>query len=82
GARLDRAAGPLNPHPHERHTMRNNTLRRGRFAAALLTAGVIAGTLAACGSSGGGSSDAIKAHGPITIWYSNNAQEVQWGKSM
>ncbi|MFP3464931.1 ABC transporter substrate-binding protein [Leifsonia sp. SIMBA_070] len=62
--------------------MRNNTLRRGRFAAALLTAGVIAGTLAACGSSGGGSSDAIKAHGPITIWYSNNAQEVQWGKSM
>jgi multiple sugar transport system substrate-binding protein len=24
----------------------------------------------------------MKKHGPITIWYSNNTQEVQWGKSM
>jgi len=24
----------------------------------------------------------MKAKGPITIWYSNNAQEVQWGKAM
>ncbi|MFF1875603.1 ABC transporter substrate-binding protein, partial [Kitasatospora herbaricolor] len=23
-----------------------------------------------------------KAHGPITLWYSNNAQELQWGKAM
>jgi len=39
------------------------------------------GTAAACG--GGGSSSgnsATKAHGPIKIWYSNNAQEVAWGK--
>ncbi|MGW3248090.1 extracellular solute-binding protein [Streptomyces sp. NPDC001070] len=39
--------------------------------------------LAACGSGGsdsaGGGND---AHGPITVWYSNNAQEVAWGKSM
>src|SRR6185437_5006337 len=25
---------------------------------------------------------AAKAHGPINIWYSNNAQEVAWGKQM
>jgi multiple sugar transport system substrate-binding protein len=24
----------------------------------------------------------MTAHGPITIWYSNNTQEVQWGKAM
>lgn len=62
--------------------MRHDRLRRGRLAASLLTAGLVAGTLAACGSSGGGSGDAMKAHGPITIWYSNNEQEVQWGKAM
>jgi multiple sugar transport system substrate-binding protein len=40
------------------------------------------GTATACGAGGGGgsSSGATKAHGPITIWYSNNAQEVAWGK--
>jgi multiple sugar transport system substrate-binding protein len=48
-------------------------------AAATLTLG-----LAACG--GGGSavsaSSAADAHGPISIWYSNNAQEVAWGEHM
>jgi len=35
----------------------------------------------ACGGGGGKSaSGATKAHGPISIWYSNNAQEVTWGK--
>ena len=54
-----------------------------RLAVAVISAGVVAGTLAACGSSsGGGQTDAMKAHGPITIWYSNNQQEVQWGKAM
>lgn len=57
-------------------------MKTRRIAVSLITAGLIAGTLAACGSSGGGSSDAQKAHGPITIWYSNNEQEVQWGKAM
>ncbi len=57
-------------------------MHRRRIAISILTAGLVAGTLAACGSSGGGGSDAMKAHGPITIWYSNNAQEVQWGKAM
>jgi multiple sugar transport system substrate-binding protein len=39
----------------------------------------------ACGvDSGGGGDNAAAAgkHGPITIWYSNNADEVAWGKAM
>lgn len=50
-----------------------------------LLALVLAGALAACGDSGGGAGDAdaaAKATGPITIWYSNNAEEVAWGKQM
>jgi multiple sugar transport system substrate-binding protein len=42
--------------------------------------------LAACsgggGDGGGGSSDAEAATGPITVWYSNNEQEVAWGEAM
>jgi len=39
------------------------------------------GAATACGGSNGPSaSNAAKAHGPISIWYSNNAQEVAWGK--
>ncbi|PVZ96313.1 sugar ABC transporter substrate-binding protein [Amnibacterium flavum] len=38
--------------------------------------------LSACASGGGGSSDDLSATGPITIWYSNNEQEVAWGKQM
>jgi len=38
--------------------------------------------LSACGSDSGGSADeAAAAKGPITIWYSNNQEEVAWGKS-
>ena len=40
---------------------------------------------AACGSGGGGAGDAdaaAQAKRPITIWYSNNAEEVAWGKQM
>src|SRR5690242_4934470 len=49
-----------------------------------LLALVLAGSLVACGSGGGaGDADAAaKARGPITIWYSNNAEEVAWGKQM
>src|SRR5918911_37807 len=51
------------------------------FAAAAV---VSLGPVAACGGGGGGTSgtSAAKAHGPINIWYSNNAQEVAWGKQM
>ncbi|MEO8887839.1 MAG: extracellular solute-binding protein [Jatrophihabitantaceae bacterium] len=39
------------------------------------------GAATACGGGGGTSgTSAAKAHGPISIWYSNNAQEVTWGK--
>src|ERR1039457_1560312 len=52
---------------------------RTMFAAAVtLTLG-----LAACGGGGAiSASSAANAHGPISIWYSNNAQEVTWGEQM
>jgi multiple sugar transport system substrate-binding protein len=34
------------------------------------------------GGGGGQGSEAQQAKGPITIWYSNNEQEVAWGKKM
>jgi multiple sugar transport system substrate-binding protein len=53
--------------------------RRTVFGTALLAAGVLA--LTACGSGGGGEGGA-ESRGDITIWYSNNEQEVAWGKQM
>ncbi|PIA98499.1 extracellular solute-binding protein, partial [Streptomyces sp. HG99] len=49
---------------------------------AMLPAAAVA--LTACGSGTGSDSGsaADDARGPITIWYSNNAQEVAWGKEM
>src|ERR1035438_4700356 len=39
--------------------------------------------LAACGGGGAiSATSAAAAHGPISIWYSNNAQEVAWGGQM
>lgn len=58
-------------------------MRKSRIAAAL--AAMTAGALLFSGCSGGGSgasSSARSSHGPITIWYSNNEQEVAWGKAM
>lgn len=54
-----------------------------KLTAALLALG-LAGTTAACGGSdGGGSADgAAQARGEITVWLSNNAEEVAWGKQM
>src|SRR3954447_26869253 len=51
------------------------------FLAMLPTAAL---ALTACGSGTGSDSGsaANDARGPITIWYSNNAQEVAWGKTM
>ena len=39
-------------------------------------------TLASCAGGGGSASGDLTATGPITIWYSNNTQEVAWGKAM
>jgi multiple sugar transport system substrate-binding protein len=52
-----------------------------RTLIALLSLGLVA----ACGVDSGGGGDAAGSadkHGPITIWYSNNAEEVAWGKAM
>ena len=51
------------------------------------TAALAVGALAltACsggGGGGGGGGDAAEGRGDITIWYSNNEQEVAWGKQM
>ncbi|WP_394770776.1 extracellular solute-binding protein [Lacisediminihabitans sp.] len=46
-------------------------------ASVLLTAAL---ALTAC--SGGATTSSTAKHGPITIWYSNNEQEVAWGKQM
>ncbi|OZG68560.1 extracellular solute-binding protein [Bifidobacterium eulemuris] len=48
--------------------------------AALVTAAAM--MLSGCGSSANSSDDAASARGPITIWLSNNAQEVAWGEEM
>jgi multiple sugar transport system substrate-binding protein len=43
----------------------------------------VAALAAACGGSGGTSTkEAAAARGPIKVWYSNNQEEVAWGKSM
>jgi multiple sugar transport system substrate-binding protein len=50
-----------------------------------VAAALTLGAATACGGGdGGGTSgtDAAATHGPISIWYSNNAQEVAWGKQM
>lgn len=57
-------------------------MRKQKIASAM--AAVTVGALLLSGCSGGGNADssARSSHGPITIWYSNNEQEVGWGKAM
>ncbi len=38
--------------------------------------------LAACGGGDTPADGGTEARGPITIWYSNNAAEIEWGKTM
>ncbi|AEM81940.1 extracellular solute-binding protein [Streptomyces violaceusniger] len=54
-------------------------LRRTAYSLLVLA---LAGAATACGRSPVDPETAAKARGPITIWLSNNAQEVAWGKSM
>jgi multiple sugar transport system substrate-binding protein len=49
------------------------------FTAAVAALACTALTLAGCSSGGGGGGKPTS--GPIKIWYSNNAQEVAWGKA-
>ena len=57
---------------------------RPRALQALAGLAALTFALAACGGGGGGgsASSALTAKGPITVWYSNNEQEVAWGKAM
>ncbi|MGP3769548.1 extracellular solute-binding protein [Streptomyces sp. SDT5-1] len=52
-----------------------------RTASALLVL-ALAGGATACGRAAPDASVAADARGPITVWLSNNAQEVQWGRAM
>ena len=47
----------------------------------LLICLVIAAVLSGGCGGGGGSSDALTATGPIKIWFSDNPQEIAWGKA-
>ena len=60
--------------------LRRSASSTGMALAAAVMAGAL--VLTACGSDAASSSDAAAAKGPITIWYSNNAQEVTWGKQV
>ena len=54
---------------------------RSRTVAAALVAAAVTVALGGCGG-GSDDGDATTARGPITIWYSNNPEEVAWGKAM
>ena len=49
---------------------------------AVIAATVIAGALALTACSSGAGTGSTSGKGSITIWYSNNEQEVAWGKQM
>ena len=59
----------------------NTPRRTRRLLAAAATSAAMVVALGAC-SSGGGDSDSAEGRGDITIWYSNNENEVKWGKAM
>ena len=48
--------------------------------AAVVAAGAM--TLTACSGGGGGGGGDLEGRGDITIWYSNNEGEIEWGKQM
>lgn len=56
-----------------------------RISKVLAVSAVLGMALAGCSSAGGGGAtaqnSAAQARGPITVWYSNNEQEVAWGKA-
>ena len=60
--------------------MHSKGLTRRILAVTAASATVVL-ALGAC-ASGGTSGDASTARGPITIWYSNNSSEIEWGKQL
>jgi multiple sugar transport system substrate-binding protein len=58
-------------------------INRRTFTTGAIAAPLAAATLAACGNDGDGAGgDAVEARGPISIWLSNNEQEVAWGQAV
>ncbi|MFU8946666.1 extracellular solute-binding protein [Mycetocola zhadangensis] len=57
-------------------------MQRRTLTTATATAAVALLALTACSGGGASNSDALTSKGDITIWYSNNEQEVAWGKAM
>ncbi|MCM3658182.1 sugar ABC transporter substrate-binding protein [Agromyces mediolanus] len=55
-------------------------MKKKHFAIGISAIGIASLALTAC-SSGDTGAASEEARGPITIWYSNNAQEVQWGQA-
>ena len=55
---------------------------RSRVIAATLTALAIGLTAGCSSGSGGASTGALTAKGPIKVWLSNNPEEIAWGKQM
>ncbi|MET4782249.1 extracellular solute-binding protein [Glaciihabitans sp. UYNi722] len=72
----------------ERHRSRNDRAmrNRGRRSRMVLAVAALAASsllLAACSGSGTVTTNKPNSSkGPITVWYSNNQQEVEWGKQM
>jgi multiple sugar transport system substrate-binding protein len=60
-----------------------SAIRINHVLSAALVVGLAAGLAGCATDTGGGPAPAASmATGPITIWYSNNPEEVAWGKSM
>lgn len=56
--------------------------RRTRIAATASAAAVLLALTACSGGGEAANTDALTARGDITIWYSNNEQEIVWAKAM
>lgn len=64
----------------QRRTVQKRLIqRRTKVIGAAVLAATMLGITACSGGGGGGGS--LTAKGPIKIWYSNNEQEVAWGKA-
>jgi multiple sugar transport system substrate-binding protein len=57
-------------------------VQRRTLISATATAAAALLALTACSGGGAADSDALTSRGDITIWYSNNEQEVAWAKAM
>ncbi len=60
-------------------------MRRTKFVRMRATVAIVTAFLfvaAACGGDEEGASEAQTATGPIKIWYSNNPEEIEWGKQV